>query len=261
MNKNYSLNKEIENVILRHVKMSNVNFGSHPLIVCVRNTDHETGDYVEDMGENACDMFYLQSVVGHSFAMQGRSRANKSYIDKFFADGKLDRGAGESFNYILPCYLDRAFAKGNHHGYQALRQNRKFPVFRSIDEEMGNDDDYVEYGWQFDNFHGWMKSRGCWVVDGKMSEGSRTSDWKVAHEWIYEHNFHKNRFDAICLDRKDFEDPEIKTIRFGSRGNEVRDFQREFGLRADGIFGYMSLQHLLFFQKKEGARIKGVFDL
>ena len=230
------LTDKIETII----KNNDFSYSGNPMIVVFRNTDILSGDYIEDTGENAMDGVVLYSDK-NTVSMQGRTMPNKSYLDKFFADGALNEE--EKFNCAASCYLKYAFKKGDHRGRPALRQNRKFPIIRSINETFNDSDDYFMYDWPCDNFHGWLKSLGCWAVAGNMD--TLTDDWGIAHNWIYNIHEDVNNFDALCLEREDWENPFVKKLRFGSKGERVRKLQRALGVKADGDFGFMTLKTFL----------------
>lgn len=234
---------------------NHINYTGNPIIIVFRNTNIETGEYIPDTGENALDGFILYSENG-IVTMQGRTVPNWSYLRKYFSDGKLQ--SNERFNYVAPCYVKYAFKKGPHRGYDALRQNRKFPILRSLDEILGNDDDYISYEWPCDNFHGWLKSLGCWTVAGSMK--TLTGDWGQAYNWIYHTNDKTNEFDALCLERTDYEQPNKERLRFGSAGEKVRELQAVIGARIDGDFGFRTLQALVKFQN-QGGDTTGYYEL
>ena len=244
--------RKIETII----KNNDLDYVDNPMVIVFRNTDVLTGDYIGDTGENAMDGFVFYSDMSVK-TMQGRTMPNKSYLDKFFADGKLD--AKEKFNYVAPCYLKYAFKKGLHKNkYKALRQNRKFPVIRSFNEIFGDNDDYFMYDWPCDNVHGYLKSLGCWAVAGNMNPP--TGDWADAHRWIYEIHRDTNNFDALCLTREDWENPFKQQLRFGSKGRRVKKLQEQLGIKLDGDFGFNTLKAVIDKQKKNDEEITGIVE-
>jgi hypothetical protein len=239
-------------------------YSGNPIVAVFRNTDIKSGLYVVDTGENAPDGFVLLNLGLNVHAtMQGRTMPNKSYLDKFFADGKLDRN--ERFNYIASCYIINGFRKGSHYSRPALVQNVPAPLIRSKDKIMKNKDDYFEYGHVGDNFHGWLKSLGCWSVRGDMGkkgddwrESQLTGDWSIAYEWIYHTNKNEKLFDRLCFGRSDFVCPDEQHLRFGSKGKRVASFQKENGLKSDGIFGFKTLKKVIEYQEKNNQKITGI---
>jgi hypothetical protein len=239
-------------------------YSGNPVVAVFRNTDIKSGLYIVDTGENAPDGFVLLTPgLNVHTTMQGRTMPNKSYLDKFFADNKLDNN--EKFNYIASCYIKNGFRKGHHYSRPALVQNMPAPLIRSQDKIMKNADDYFEYGHIGDNFHGWLKSLGCWSVKGSMGEkgddwreSQLTGDWSIAHEWIYHTNKDAKLFDRLCLERSDFISPDMPFLRFGSKGGRVGKLQNKLGLKEDGIFGFETLKKVIKIQEKDDNKITGV---
>jgi hypothetical protein len=236
----------------------------NPIVAVFRNTDVRSGLYIVDTGENAPDGFVLLNPGLNVHAvMQGRTMPNKSYLNKFFADGKLDRN--ERFNYIASCYIKNGFKKGDHYNRPALVQNMLAPLIRSYDKILKNKDDYFEYGSVGDNFHGWLKSLGCWSVVGSMGqkgdnwqENQLTGDWSIAYEWAYHLNKKAELFDRLCLERNDFIYPNEVHLRFGSTGERVQELQKNFDLREDGIFGFETLKKVIEEQERKKQKVTGV---
>lgn len=240
-------------------------YSGNPIVLVFRNTNVTNGLFIVDDGENAPDGFILCDAGLKDFIrMQGRTKPNKSYLDKFFSDGKLDDN--ERFNYIASSYVKNGFIKGWHYGRPALVQRVKAPLIRSSDKIIGNKDDYFEYGKVGDNFHGWLKSLGCWSVRGSMGVKDKddwnkeqlTNDWKIAHNWIYETNNTECFFDRLCFEREDWETPCIPRLRFGSKGGRVKKLQNRLGTKVDGDFGFKTLQKVLELQENEGRNKTGV---
>lgn len=243
----------LEQVITKHkqtlTKSYCVDTPHEPWITVFRNTGFE-GQYVEDTGENATDLFlFYNGNIKTSFMCMGRSTPNKSYLQKFFSDDVLSKN--ERFNYIAPGFYRNALAKGFHKGRPALVQNKKYFVIRSLDEILGDDDDYGEYGWQGDNLHGWLKSLGCLVVDGNMGKrGSEwhkaqlTGDWEKVYEWVYETNNYVYYNVNICS-RNEFMCTTTPHVKFGSECHLVREVQEELNLQQDGVAGQLTITALI----------------
>lgn len=233
-----------------------------PLIAIFRNTaflSRDRATYLPDEGNNITDTVFLvddQDI----YELMGRSYPHDKYQKRMVA------GTAKA-NYIASAYYFQGLRKGFHlNVYPALRENIKFLVWRSLDMDLQDDDDYTERGNVSDNFHGWAPmSAGCMTVRGKMGKidhpEDNTGDWKVAYDWIYEtcsETFFNNailEYDDLSMDRR---------LRIGSKGGNVYNMQERlrgnFNIKADGDFGPWSHEIVRQFQRSKEIDDTGIYD-
>jgi len=49
-----------------------------------------------------------------------------------------------------------------------------------------------------------------------------------------------------------------RVLRFGSRGDDVKELQKLLGINADGIFGNLTMDKVMNFQKENGLFVDGI---
>ena len=231
---------------------------SQPLILVLRETTDELG-YEEDTGDNNCDSILLISRHGSDCKidhwLKGRSLPHKKYQEK------MVKGTARA-NYIASGYYMNAWRKGLHRGHEALVQNRSFVIFRSLDMQLKDDDDYPEYHTIVaDNFHGWAPfSAGCVTVVGSMQ--NKTDDWGIAHKWLYSEYSDITFFDCCILEHDDavyYDESDYTSLRVGSVGPYVHALQNKLGIKPDGDFGPMTHEALLKDQASKEMTPTGVY--
>lgn len=241
---------------------------SHTLSVC--ETDHNRlrctlGQWRRHDAQLA---LFLGSTVPHL-----------SYIKRALSAG----GAGA--NMLVPGFYSD-YRKGIHNqnkltGHAAFRQNGARPVIRSCDDLDFDQDDRIDVENPGDNLHAaWSmggdlpySSAGCQVVMGfpaclKPGHGKDLGDWAIFKANAYA--LANDRFSYMLLPAIDYQrastspDSAIIRLRFGSRGNAVRELQAALagcgfyeGIQ-DGEFGPRTARAVLAFQQSRFGQADGV---
>lgn len=227
-------------------------FEKRPLVCVFRECTPDV-KFDKNDSTNNCDTIAL--VDKNDFILlNGRSFPHITYMKKY---------KDTATNYIASCYVDLAYRKGPHRGYPALRQNVKFPIWRSKDLVLKNDDDYLNYAVVGDNFHAHAPfSAGCVTVQGTPTLKDRgqvlSGDWKKAHEWIYHKHKDKTFFDACLFDYSDIVTPYSLTLRYGSSGVEVKALQKFFKVKPDGQFGPVVFDKVISWQRENNFNDNGI---
>ena len=224
-----------------------------PLVVVYRNTNRN-GEEVYDNGTNICDIVMLMDPVNFHI-LQGRTYPHDKYQDR------MVRGVSKA-NFIASGYYEKAWQKGTHRGYRALRQNSKFIIWRSKDMELGDGDDWNEKGLVFDNLHASAPySAGCVTVRGNGKNPS--GDWKIADNWIYNQNKNNHYFSLVIFQHEDLDGK--PRLRIGSKGERVKALQKvlqESGqeIVVDGDFGWNSHIAVRRYQNARGFKSDGIIE-
>ncbi len=234
-----------------------------PLIAVFRNTafignqkNRNKISYLKDEGYNITDTVFL---VDNNDILQlmGRSYPHDKYQAQMVA------GTAKA-NYIASAYYFHGFRKGFHlQVYPALRENIKFLVWRSLDMDLKDGDDYTERNNVSDNFHGWAPfSGGCVTVRGKMGKighpEDNTEDWGIAYDWIYGRD--DTFFNIVIFEHEDLSMD--RRLRIGSRGDNVSRMQEQlnnlgFDINPDEDFGPWTHGIVRQFQRLGGLTSDG----
>ena len=235
-----------------------------PLIAVFRNTAF-TGkysyknkiSYLEDTGKNITDTVFLID-DNDIFELMGRSYPHDKYQTQMVA------GTAKA-NYIASAYYFHGLRKGFHlQIYPALREAVKFLVWRSLDMDLKDGDDYTERNNVSDNFHGWAPfSGGCVTVRGKMGKighpEDNTEDWKTAYDWIY--GMDDTYFNPVIFEHEDLSMD--RRLRIGSRGDNVYQTQDRltgfgYSIKPDGDYGPWTHEIVRQFQRLNGLTDDGI---
>lgn len=232
-----------------------INLEERPLIVILRETAKDLSK-IPDNGENICDTIVLMDEKNF-IVVSGRSFPHKKYQINFMK-------GGEKCNRIASSYVQKAWVKGLHKGYRALRQNVPFYIWRSKDLIWGNKDDTIERDIVADNFHALAPwSAGCVTVQGypeqpKKYPGGIRGDWKIVDNYLYNIKKNTQYFDACIFERKDIEINYPIALRIGSSGLDVRNLQKLLKITIDGDFGPKTFEALREWQSKNGFYPDGI---
>lgn len=244
----------IENIMLTQEFISDEEHLTKPTICVLRNTNLKTGTgFVPDSGDNNCDTVLLTGE--QTLVLQGRSFPHRNYINKMLRkEGKC--------NYIASQYCPQAWQRGLHRGHKAAVQVKKFTILRTKDSALQNEDDWPEFDIVSDNFHGWAPlSAGCVTVEGDMK--TRSGDWEVAYEYLYQSNKEERYFDALILENEDLLMNEPR-YRLGSKGGMVEYLQSllstRFEMKVDGFFGPYTHEVVRQFQLDFQIDVTGIVD-
>jgi len=233
----------------------NFNLEERPIIVVLRETAKDLSK-LEDNGENICDTIILMDTKNF-IVVSGRSFAHKKYQINFMK-------GGEGCNRIASSYVPKAWVKGLHKKYRALRQNVNFYIWRSQDLIWGNKDDTVKLDIVGDNFHALAPwSAGCVTVQGYPQQpdkypGGIRGDWKIVDNYLYNIKKNTQYFDACILERKDVEMNYPVALRIGSTGIDVRNLQKLLKITVDGDFGPKTFEALRKWQSGNGFFPDGI---
>ena len=207
---------------------------NYPKVVVLRNTNKK-GEFLEDQGNNNCDTVVLVDSSNEPILLTGRSLPHEKYQDLYHKDRLR-------CNFICPGGYKQAWVRGYHRGKEALVQYRTFAIIRSKDKELRNDEDWLETNRLVaDNCHGLSPfSAGCVTVVGNMVKPS--DDWKILHNWAYETHKKRNFFSAYIFEHTMLEDCDKPHIMLGSSADNVKELQKDLGLKEDGIYGQITLK-------------------
>ncbi len=256
--------EKIRDIMIKNDFITINNYLPTPLIVVFRNTAFMHGkyeknkiSYLKDDGVSITDTVFLIDDK-NILELMGRSYPHDKY------QAQMVDGTAKA-NYIASAFYMKGLRKGFHRQvYPALVENIKFLVWRSLDMDLKDDDDYTERNNVSDNFHGWAPySAGCVTVRGNMGKtGHRednTGDWKIAYSWIYDMD--ETYFNIAILEHEDLKGE--RRLRIGSRGDNVKGMQDQLyrcglDIKPDGDFGPWSHVIVRQFQRKYGLKDDGI---